>query len=473
MVDKLLRVILFLALLLPLAACEKVELNDDKENGSGASSTPHNLVVNISLPESFSIPYPLSVFIIDDEGKVKAENKISDASSTSVTFKLERGNYKAFIVPSYDDCIVTRDNGNVAITMTGNGYSQSPVVTGTGNIIMSEYDSSIKVQLKNIVANLRVALKNIPDVVNDVTVSFSECATSMTSSNLCVDPKTIEVPCRKTDGVWTINDLYVMPSVSSKVIMTINMMSADDRKVSHQYVLKQHIVSNTPYTFSGDYMSIPGEDIFGDADNDENWNEIVDEDFTFGPGAQPTIPDDSPEGSETGNTDNTENGDTSSDTNGDVVVSPDFPSEGEIWDGHVVAFTQDVSANERYVTLISLVSWVDVYSAYHAKHPDDASTRANEYSEGGLKGWRIPTYDESETLIDLYRLEYNLSLLNEAIVALNGTRFIATDAGGNNARYLCDDARKSFTLSKTSYTQKAGATTRYRLKLVKTLIFRR
>ena len=94
-----------------------------------------------------------------------------------------------------------------------------------------------------------------------------------------------------------------------------------------------------------------------------------------------------------------------------------------------------------------------------------ASALASSYTEYDLIGWRIPTEAEARTLSSLYREHTDLfdSLLLEA----QASPVVLTDDKGNNLRYLCEDATKTYSFKNSTITN-AGATVKnYHLRLVR------
>lgn len=147
-------------------------------------------------------------------------------------------------------------------------------------------------------------------------------------------------------------------------------------------------------------------------------------------------------------------------------------------DSHIVAVSLSEDTDTHDVMFISLYEWNDIASFYSDVDNGQASSIAERYSEGGVKGWRIPTRDDAKRLCGLYYsyVEYDtdclcdsLLQLNEHITSLGGRALRAWQLKNNHPayRYLCEDGQYSFSLKSGSNITKTGAKTKYNLRLVK------
>lgn len=138
-----------------------------------------------------------------------------------------------------------------------------------------------------------------------------------------------------------------------------------------------------------------------------------------------------------------------------------------------MALVQNKTATAADLFLLSLEEWTGVNSALNADQATQAVVIAGNYTENGLiSQWRIPTTAEANLLRNSYGASAGLSLINNEITQVGGTALTATgkDATGNTVRYLCNDAKSSFTLNGiTNSTSGAGDTRTYYLRLVRTV----
>lgn len=140
-----------------------------------------------------------------------------------------------------------------------------------------------------------------------------------------------------------------------------------------------------------------------------------------------------------------------------------WPMQYECFDGHFVIFADSLSSRVAELTLMSLTDWAKIMSAY-SETPEVASDTAKCYTEFGLAGWTIPT----ETMARRMKEELSPDEMNVELAAMYGDEVHVTD-GSSNARYLCEEAEKTFSFAENTKITKAGAKTKYRLRLVHTI----
>lgn len=140
-----------------------------------------------------------------------------------------------------------------------------------------------------------------------------------------------------------------------------------------------------------------------------------------------------------------------------------WPERYECFDGHFVIFVDSLSPHVAELTLMSLADWGKLMSAY-SEAPHAASDTAKCYIEFGLSGWSIPSETEARRMKD----SLNVDEMNVELAAMYGDGIHVTD-GSSNARYLCEKAEKTFSFAENTKITKAGAKTKYRLRLVHTI----
>lgn len=140
-----------------------------------------------------------------------------------------------------------------------------------------------------------------------------------------------------------------------------------------------------------------------------------------------------------------------------------WPMQYECFDGHFVIFTDSLSPKVAELTLMSLTDWAKIMSSY-SETPEAASDTAAHYVEFGLAGWTIPT----ETMARRMKDELTSDEMNVELAAMYGDEIRVTE-GSSNARYLCEKAEKTFSFAENTKITKAGAKTKYRLRLVQTI----
>lgn len=145
-------------------------------------------------------------------------------------------------------------------------------------------------------------------------------------------------------------------------------------------------------------------------------------------------------------------------------------------EGHTIAMSEDTGDGKR-VLYVSLLEWNDVPSARCSG--DDgtkAKSLAENYIEGNLTGWRIPTKEEARLLKTIYGCDFSTESYSPALTELNtritesgGVDIDAWGVNGDPFRYLCDDGYYSFSLKNGSTIAQSASTlkTKYNLRLVK------
>lgn len=113
----------------------------------------------------------------------------------------------------------------------------------------------------------------------------------------------------------------------------------------------------------------------------------------------------------------------------------------------------------------------NVTSAYNLETPTQATGLAAEYTEYDLGSWSIPTEEEARCLRNAYLNDtaFFANLLSQA----NASPIFITDNKGNNIRYLCNEAQKTYSFkygSSYNSIKEAGAKVdSYHLRLIKTI----
>ena len=146
------------------------------------------------------------------------------------------------------------------------------------------------------------------------------------------------------------------------------------------------------------------------------------------------------------------------------VSLPPLPAFVE---GHLVIYADTIDARTVSLTCLSLVEWEKLPSANHVSDSLRAREIAAEYQEMDLSTWHIPSVEEAKRLRASYPADSeafaNLCSVLESASALP----IALYQGSENARYLCDEGRKTFSFVPSTTISKAGTKANtYRLRLL-------
>lgn len=173
----------------------------------------------------------------------------------------------------------------------------------------------------------------------------------------------------------------------------------------------------------------------------------------------------------------------------EAIIVATLPTPCSIWRDHVVVLTAPIDKTntpEALITLISLCDWANLPSAHNEHAPTLAATIAQGYQEYDLTNWRIPTVAEAKALKAAYTpaqapdqsLDHpsgqvlgvqDFESINALLRNLEASELHLSE-GATNARYLCEEAQKTFSFAPNTTISTAGTkATTYRLRLVKTL----
>lgn len=167
------------------------------------------------------------------------------------------------------------------------------------------------------------------------------------------------------------------------------------------------------------------------------------------------------EGNQDNNGENEDNNQNENENEGDN--SGNQPSEGINFGRASITADGHLLIDDRlYVSLLEIP---DVPSAY-SDSPTLAFEYAQEYSEGELTNWRIPTLEDVGLLRDVLAYIDAAVTGKELLATINKELEKRGERGIYHERYLCDEAMRSFNFSSEGIITKASSKTLYRLRLV-------
>lgn len=408
-----------------------------------------------------TLDYPVTVYAFDSSGKLKAE-KTLESEADELSMELAVGTYRITAVAGAGGVKVPSSiSGSAELSTNDDNYCTSALMMGQADVTISTESVSTDILMSPQVASVEISLAGLPSSTQTVAVSLSKQYSKISMEGELSSPLNTTINCTKSDEGWTTGKFYILPGGSTNTVLTISM-SDGTSSASYGYTYNSPLKAGTPYILNGSYASALTLNGTIEA---SGWNSETVLDFNFGPGASNSSGGNTGgEGSGGGTSGgNTSTGDTITETVSSI------PPVGSLWNGHAVALVEDSTSTEANITLISLNEWTKVASANSTKKPTEALELANAYSESGMSSWHIPARTEATALKAKYAGD-NLSIINNVITAAEGTAITDVDESGTNVRYLCEDAKYSFTFKggSTSITQ-GGTTTTYRLRLVKTV----
>ena len=448
-----------------LSSCEKVDMLEDGEDGdqTNASGVTRNVKLVAKAIDNTDVAYPLTIYAFDTEGNNVTSTVINSKDDASATLKLKKGRYHltAVSLPSSYEPLSSVKDWNATFSMPKSGYATVPLMTGSADINVTSSDQIAHISLGYRQASLSVTINDVPSSVTSVDVTLSSAYTDMTLAADLSGKMMVTVPCVKgaasnNGATWSTGKFYILPSVNAQPSITISFSGGTTGDVSYSHTYNASLLAGTPYNFTATYKG-KAEGGGGSSDDDVTintdisagqWADEVKESFNFGPDVNKT---ESP-----------------SDPESNVITVTTLPGSGDIWNGHVVGFVNEISETEREVVLISIKEWEKISSAF-SSNANQAKEIAAQYEENGLSGWIIPTRNDGMALNRLYSYDNNRALINSALETCGGTGLIQM-YGTSAVRYLCEDAEYTYSYKSATIT-KAGEKTTYYLRLVKYLKF--
>ncbi len=448
-----------------LSSCEKVDMLED--GGDGAQTNTSGVTRNVKLVakaiDNTDVAYPLTIYAFDTEGNNVTSTVINSKDDASATLKLKKGRYHltAVSLPSSYESLSSVKDWNATFSMPKSGYATEPLMTGSADINVTSSDQIAHISLGYRQASLSVTINDVPSSVTSVDVTLSSAYTDMTLAADLSGKMMVTVPCVKgaasnNGATWSTGKFYILPSVNAQPSITISFSGGTTGDVSYSHTYNASLLAGTPYNFTATYKG-KAEGGGGSTDDDVTintdisagkWADEVKEAFNFGPETvQPETP---------------------SNPESNVITVTTLPGSGDIWNGHVVGFVNEISETEREIVLISAKEWEKISSAF-SSNANQAKEIAAQYEENGLSGWIIPTRNDGMALNRLYSYDNNRALINSALETCGGTGLIQM-YGTSTVRYLCEDAEHTYSYKSATIT-KAGEKATYYLRLVKYLKF--
>lgn len=448
-----------------LSSCEKVDMLEDGEDGAqtNTSGVTRNVKLVAKAIDNTDVAYPLTIYAFDTEGNNVTSTVINSKDDASATLKLKKGRYHltAVSLPSSYESLSSVKDWNATFSMPKSGYATVPLMTGSADINVTSSDQIAHISLGYRQASLSVTINDVPSSVTSVDVTLSSAYTGMTLSADLSGKMMVTVPCVKgatsnNGATWSTGKFYILPSVNAQPSITISFSGGTTGDVSYSHTYNASLLAGTPYNFTATYKG-KAEGGGGSSDDDVTintdisagkWADEVKESFNFGP---ETVQSETPSNPES-----------------NVITVTTLPGSGDIWNGHVVGFVNEISETEREIVLISIKEWEKISSAF-SSNANQAKEIAAQYEENGLSGWIIPTRNDGMALNRLYSYDNNRALINSALETCGGTGLIQM-YGTSAVRYLCEDAEHTYSYKSATVT-KAGEKATYYLRLVKYLKF--
>lgn len=384
--------------------------------------------------------YPIVLYAFDvSTGEMTSSVTLTSDNDDAVLL-LSKGNYQLVALTGVS---IVEDNPTLNDVIDVSSSMTIPLQMGSATVYASQ-NATVSIMLYNQVAAIDMQLCDIPTDATEVGVTLSMLYGGLSYDGTLSGNATATIPLTKDDdGCWNADRFYVLPTCNDQLTLSISIVTPDGMSL-YAYSHRKPLLANTPYSLVGTLTS-------GLAINSTievmGWNAVENINFYFGDSSQD------------------ESGDSEVDDS-EIYMVPEIPYPCELWDNHFVAAREELTDTTAVLVLLSATEWTDIPSAYNSEMPEMAASIVDDYSEGGLTGWSMPTRDDVKLL--------KLILGDEMLEETNG--ILATyampvlqageEVGGNPIRYLCDNATYSFVWNGSNIS-KCGSKRNYHLRAIK------
>jgi hypothetical protein len=412
------------SVLLLFTACQQIDLGDYTNTSSNDDTYEVN-ITSKSGESGVELPYPLTVYAVNEEGLVVSYVKNSESSATN-SLSLSSGEYTLYAVAGADagDSDIFDEN----VIIAEKGYFDAPIMQGKTNISVEEDDVDADLSLSYAVAAVDVTLNEIPTDVNTITVTIGKQYQTMPLDKKYTGETSATIDLTKqSDGTtWKSNTIYVFPGTSSNTTLTISSTS-DSGESSYTITYGSALVAGKPYHFKGTYKSLEKTMSITCNIAANGWDEAIESSFDFGEGkenVQPPV------------------------VAGDIFYyTGDLPKAGTKLDGHFLAYVDETTSSGLLYSL-----------------KDCASVeKVAEYKEGTLEGWNVPTLQQYTSIKSQYT---NIATFAKLVKDISGKNYPCN----SDHRYYCTNGQGAFSWSSGDVNITANVT--YHLRLVKPVTFK-
>lgn len=390
------------------------------------------------------IVYPVLVMAYDSNGQLQGQQTLQDASA-DIHLQLTEGVYHITALSGQGGYIEPKDydKKSNALTIPATGYATSPLMMGGADVMLGTGNASVSLTLSYRVASLALSLAEVPADVTAVSVGVSQQYGAIDMGGALSGQATATVPCAKHEGLWQSPTFYVLPGAGSTTTLTISFTSPSGQ-VSYGYELGEALLAAVPYRIQGTYVESTAPYITGVLTM-EGWQDERSLSFDFGSGVS------QPGGGMV--------------VNVPTVTVSALPEACSIWQGHVVALTDNVTSTSADLLLLSLSEFTGIHSPKAEGYANEMSNVAAAYAEDEMRDWSVPTVAQARDLRAAYAGDYEE--LNAVLSTQGADAIDVYTSGNNNARFLCEQGNKTFNWAKSGSITTAGTSVKYRLRLVK------
>lgn len=461
--------ILFFALL--FAACSGIEVVED-EDGQGSEKLSTVRVFTRAASSTDKV-YPLKIYAFDESGRMRV-SQVVNSDKDKVNLRLPQGeparvvaisaNENTYDLPqeiSLNSLIKAKspqldEDASDFVKQLARGYATDyPLQMAVADIVPSSATAALDLQMHYQMSSLKFRIVGLPVEKSSAYVTVSSPYEGVTLGGERKGSQRTVVPLAYDSklGCWNSGAVYIFPTSNNQTNFTIAYNNEEGENFA-QVTYMASLQAGQPYEIYG--LLQDGDLNVSGSVTPAKWATPIAFSFDFSSNSSTIL-----------------NGDghviTKPSGSSDEFVVDAFPKELSVWEDHVVMGVKpDSDGNTATLLLVSLKDYADVASALHAKKSTMAASLAEEAEEGNFTSWRIPTGEDAMTLRNVYLK--NSDELETLFEDLGGDMFVLTDGSGKSIRYLCNDAKMTYSFKTgTSYGKitDAGATvTSYHLRLV-------
>ncbi len=422
-----LRVITLPLLTCILASCQKIDLG---EYANATNDDTYSVKITSKSGSGTSIPMPLTVYAVNDDGLVESKASITDNGS-SVNLSLRSGDFTFYALAG--ETASESDVPSSNVVTTENGYFTQPVMLGNMQKKIDD-DAELSLFMAHAVAAVDVTMENVPIEVTAVSVKIGNLRNSLTIEGEYdgSSTTTLELTEQSDGTTWKSDVAYVFPSVSAPTTLTFTQTFADNTTQSYIATYNAKLFAGTPYHFNGAGTNTGSNNLTINVTMGD-WDAEINETLTL-----------TPIGSGDGGG--------TIDADGETYLVSAIPTESGIaFEGHVLAY---VDGNK---------------GLFYSKQDCELDNIA-EYSEGDITGWSVPTLEQYN------KIRSQESGLTNLAKAIKEVTKISYPYDGNNP-YYCDDCTNAFSWNKYQNNGQVLIDTsdknkHYHLRLVKQVTFK-
>ena len=430
-------------------SCAKYFSEEEEETNSKTMTT---LRVIPRSGSEVALEYPIKIYAFNEKGNCTSQQTIeSSEDSPSFSLALPKGNYRIVALSG-----ITEDEyifpGQPSLTdvieMRQGNKTKIPLMMGNATVNLDGTTTAkANITLNYMVAQLKIALSNIPsgssNVKVEITSSYSQLSYSGEYSN---GGNSSVASCELIDNnIWDTGIFYTFAGSEKNTIFSIHMTS-DKEEETYGYTYNNTIQASQPYILKGSYeklIATEGNISFA------GWADPINVDFSFGGNSEDSKPDSDDE-------------DDANKEPSDIFTVDEIPEEETIWRNcFVLEVTPNEQGNETEVLLMGIKNVTNA-KGEEKMYSTQAEAALEKYNIDDIYNWRIPTEKEALLLKSKYNNE-KLSVINKIISSAKGTELVL-----ESPRYLCSNATQSFNL-KSNQISNVGNSTRYYLRPVKTI----